>query len=131
MCGSCEGASHPGGKRWTSSHLIVIALIGTLVALSVAGLVVRLSSRGAAAASRCSHLVADSTTYQATVTSHYADGAKTLLADTSAFVDHVRAEGEADCAALRALATDSRTTLAAVCLPCAARLARTEAARPG
>lgn len=123
MCGSCDGASHAGRKRWTSSHLIVIVLIGTLATLSVAGLVLRRGGRSESTASGCSHLVVDSTAYQAAVTRHYGDGSATLMNDTSDFVDHVRAEGEASCTAFRALMTDSRTTLATVCGPCVTQLA--------
>lgn len=105
-------------------HLIVLMLVVTLVALSIAGLALRFRSSGGVAASGCSHVGVDSTAYQATVTRHLQAGSRVLLLDTSAFVRHVRAERAADCAELRSFAAGARSTLRAICATCAERIRR-------
>ena len=124
MCGSCEAGSHSGITRWTSTKLLVIAFVAALVALSIAGLVLRLGSSGRSSAARCSHLVADSTTYQTTVTRDLRAGSATLVSDTNLFVEHARAQGGGDCAELRTFTKGARSTLRPVCPPCADILAR-------
>lgn len=125
MCGSCETGPHSRDKRWTSTHLLVLSFVAALVALSLAGLVLRLRSGGSSSAARCSHLVADSTTYQTTVTRDLHAGPATLVSDTTRFVDHARAQGGGDCVELRAFARSARSTLRPVCAPCADLLTRT------
>ena len=124
MCGSCEAGSHSPDERWTSTHLLVIVFVAALVALSLAGLVLRLRSGGSSSATGCSHLVADSTTYQTTVTRDLHAGSARLVSDTNRFVDHARAQGGGDCVELRAFARSARSTLRPVCAPCADILAR-------
>lgn len=105
-------------------HLIVLMLVVTLVGLSVAGLALRFRGSNGGSASGCSHVGVDSTAYQATLTSDLQAGSRVLLSDTSAFVRHVRADGTADCAGLHSFAVGARSTLRAICAPCAERIRR-------
>ena len=124
MCGSCEGRSHSKANPWLSSHLPLVLFVAALVALTLAGLVLRLRSDGGASASGCSHLLADSTVYQTAVTRDLHAGLATLVSDTNHFVTHARAKGGVGCVELRAFARSARSTLRPVCAPCADVLVR-------
>ena len=125
MCGSCSTELDSHTRRWTTSRLVVWLFLTALVAVSIAGVAGRLRTAPQRATSNCSHVGAETTAYQVTVTRDLRDGNQALLRDTDALVRHVRAENALGCAQLRSFVSGAQTTLRVACAPCAMRLRRT------
>ena len=119
MCDSC---SHGGSSRGrhASSFLIVGALIVTLAALAIVSVATRAS--GAHRAVSCSSVERVSADYAAAITRDLHAGTATLLADTDAFTNRIRAD--ARCQETRTVLRSARAALTRICTPCVARLNR-------
>lgn len=122
MCGSCSAPTRRG-RRWTTGHIVVLVLVGTLVVLS--GARILLGPTGGNDTTRgCAHVTADETAYQAEISRDLRSGTPTLVRDTNSFIGRVYREGAGACDGVRSFVTGSQTTLAAACAPCAERLRR-------
>ena len=124
MCESCSSGSHGGRRRWTSTHLLVFALITTLAVLAAVGLAMRQQGKGSTAAASCGRAAGDSIAYQAAITRDLHGGVHLLLADTSHYVLKVRASGASTCSQVQKLVSTTTATLDTVCALCSERLRR-------
>jgi len=122
VCESCNGAAHRGRRAWTTSHLVVVALAATLVALSILGLVLR-GGEGVAATA-CDDFAGEAKAYETLVTRHLEAGANALIADTQRFLARTAQQGQSTCPELSAFATGVQPILQAVCPPCATQIRR-------
>lgn len=120
MCGTCE--SEPGG-RWTSTRLIVLVLVATLLALSAAGLVSRLRSDATVASAPCKTAVTETLRFQTAVTRDL-DSHPSLHADVEQLTRTLRTLGATRCPETARFLAGAARTLEALCVDCAAELAR-------
>ena len=129
MCESCGTGSQDRGRRWASTHFLVLGLILALLGLSAAGLVLRLQGGGRVASASCSRVAAETIAYQRTVTRDIREGSRALLVDTAGFLKQTRAQDEVGCTALLGFLRGAQASLAAGCPACAEQLRRAGSAR--
>ena len=93
MCGACE---HDKGRRWTSTRVLLLVFVGALVALSVAGLVMRIGPSERISADPCEAASSAAVRFQSAVTRDIGRPG-VLRSDTSGFVGELRSLGATRC----------------------------------
>ena len=121
MCGSCSDGSHSGRRRWTSSHLIALALVLSLIVLGGVGLAFRFDGGSKNTVLNCGSAVSDSRGYEAVVTRDLRSR-PLLFADTEAFARQLLTQGESDCAPARRTIISAESSLSTICPACTGML---------
>lgn len=121
MCGSCEG-DHPA-RWWSGTRVILLVFVTTLVALSVAGVVMQVSPSQTRAVGQCAAASSAAVRFQSAVTTDLGNHER-LHADTRSFAREIRSLDAATCRdTVRFLGT-AEQTVGALCAECVAELRR-------
>lgn len=120
MCGACE-TDHRA--RWSSTRVILLVFVATLVALSVAGVVMKVRPSENRVLDRCVTASSAAVRFQSAVTDDLGNHAR-LHADTQSFAREIRSLDATSCPdTVRFLATAKRT-IGAFCGDCVGELRR-------
>jgi hypothetical protein len=120
VCGACE-SDH--GRRWTSTRLTLLAFIGVLAVLSIAGVIIRIGSSGHPSADPCLASANAAVQFQAAVTRDL--GKRSLLrSDTAKFTSQIRSLAATGCAGTQRFLLSGEQTIGELCPDCAAELRR-------
>ena len=120
MCSTCE---RDQGRRWTSARLLVLAFVATLLVLSVAGLLVRLTAASVEATNPCREAASAAVRFQSVVTRDLGRPAR-LRTDTAGLVSALRSLGATRCPETRRFLASAEGTLRELCPECASELRR-------
>ena len=126
MCGACE---HVHGRRRTSTRVLLVVFVGAFVALSVAGLVMRIGPSERISADACEAASSAAVRFQSAVTRDI-DQPALLRSDTVELVSELRSLGAAGCPETRRFLVSAETTIAGLCPRCASDLRRVRCPPP-
>lgn len=118
MCGVCERVH---GRRWTSTRVLLLVFVGALLALSVAGLVMRIGPSERISADACAAASSAAVRFQSAVTRDIGRPAR-LRSDTTAFVGEFRSLGATRCRETRRFLVSAESTIGELCPSCASDL---------
>ena len=120
MCGACE---HDQVRRWTSTRVLLLVFVGALLALSVAGLLMRIGSSERTSADPCQAAATAAVRFQSAVTRDI-DQPALLRSDTVELVSELRSLGAANCPETRRFLVLAERTIGEFCSRCASDLQR-------
>ncbi len=118
MCGACE---HDRGRRWTSTRVLLLVFVGSLIALSVAGLGMRIGPSERISADPCEAASSAAVRFQSAVSRDIGRPAL-LRSNTAAFVGELRSLGATRCPETRRFLVSAESTIGELCSRCASDL---------
>ncbi len=121
VCGSCE-TGHPT-RRWSSTRVVLLVFVATLVALSVAGVVMKAKPSQTRAVGPCATASSAAVRFQSAVTNDLGNHDR-LHADTRTFALEIRTLDAIACAETVRFLGTAEQTLGALCTDCVGELRR-------
>ena len=121
VCGSCE-TGH-SARRWSSTRVTLLVFVATLLALSAAGVVMKVRPSQPRAVGSCATASSAAVRFQSAVTNDLGNHDR-LHADTQTFAREIRTLDAITCAETVRFLGTAKQTLGALCPDCVGELRR-------